>query len=373
MKVPLFRPNLGKEELKNLAKVFKTSWVGIGPMTQELESQFSRFIGVPYAVGVTSCTAALHIALQALGIKKGDEVIVPAITVVSTPYAALYNGAKPVFADVEEDTLCLDPKDFEKKITSKTKAVILVHLGGHSCDMGKIMAVAKKYNILVVEDCANAQGALYKGKPVGSFGDIGCFSFEAKKNMTTGDGGMLTIKDKNLAEKLKTLRWYGSASDTWKRFAGNAKYSWHYDVSELGWKYNMNDIIAAIGLAQFKKLPKILLRKDRLRLRYNKALRDIPWLKTPNDRPYTKSGWWLYVARVKNGLRDKFMGYLAENGITASVHFPPVYEHSYFKKINISASCPVAERVSKEIVSLPLFSGMTDKEFNYVVRVIKKF
>ncbi len=373
MKVPLFRPKLGKEELSNLKKVFKTGWVGAGPMTQELEKQFAESTGVNYAAGVTSCTAALHIALQALGIKKGDEVIVPAITVVSTPYAALYNGATPVFADVEADTLCLDLKDFERKITPRTKAVIPVHLGGHSADMDAILKIAKKHNIYIVEDCANAQGALYKGKPVGSFGDIGCFSFEAKKNMTTGDGGMLTTNDKDLAAKLKALRWYGSYNDTWRRFAGNAKYSWHYDVSELGWKYNMNDIMAAIGLAQFKKLPKSLLKKDALRAKYNKALKGISWLETPKDRFYTKSGWWLYVVRIKNGWRDKFIEYMGENGIVTSVHFPPVYQHSYLKKISPSASCPVAEKVAKEIVSLPLFAVMTDQEFAYVVSVIKKF
>ena len=373
MKVPLFRPQLGKEELKNLAEVFKTGWVGAGPMTQELEKQFAKSIGVNYAAGVTSCTAALHIALQALGIKEGDEVIVPAITVVSTPYAALYNGATPVFADVEEDSLCLDPKDFQRKITSRTKAVIPVHLGGHSADMDAILKIAKKHNIYVVEDCANAQGALYKGKPVGSFGDIGCFSFEAKKNMTTGDGGMLTTNDEKLAAKLKALRWYGSYNDTWKRFAGNAKYSWHYDVSELGWKYNMNDIMAAIGLAQFKKLPKVLKAKDKLRTKYNKALKGISWLEISKDRPYTKSGWWLYVIRVKNGLRDKFVEYMAENGITTSVHFPPVYQHSYFKKIGVTGHCPVSEKVAKEIVSLPLFGSMNKKEFDYVVKTVKDF
>ena len=267
MKVPLFRPNLGKEELQNLAEIFKTGWVGVGPKTKELEERVAEYIGTKYAIGVTSGTAALHIAVQALDIKKGDEVIVPAITVVSTPYAALYNGATPVFADVESDTLCLDPKDFERKITKRTKAVIPVHLGGHACDMDRIMKIARKHNIFVIEDCANALGATYKGKMVGSIGHINCFSFEAKKNMTTGDGGMLTTNNKKYAERLKALRWYGSAGDTWKRFAGNNKYSWKYDVEYLGWKYNMNDIIASIGLAQFKKLPNVLKKKDAIRAR----------------------------------------------------------------------------------------------------------
>lgn len=373
MKVPLFRPDLGKEELKNLAQVFKTGWVGAGPKTQELEKRFAKSVGVKHAIGVTSCTAALHIAAQALGIKKGDEVIVPATTVISTPYAAIYNGATPIFADIEEDTLCLDPIDFEKKITSKTKAVIPVHLGGHSCDMDKIMKIARKYKLYVIEDCANAQGAKYKGQSVGSFGNIGCFSFEAKKNMTTGDGGMLTTNSFQLAEKLRALRWYGSRNDTWKRFSGNNKYSWRYDVSELGWKYNMNDIVAAIGLAQFKKLPLALAKKDRIRAQYNKALKGIPWLETPKDRLYTHSGYWLYVVRIKNGLRDKFIKYMAQKGITTGVHFPPVYRHSYFKKSGITAFCPVAERVGKEIVSLPFFGTMRPSELSYVARTTRQF
>lgn len=373
MKIPLFRPQLGKEELKNLAEVFKSAWVGAGPKTQEFEEKFAQYIGSRHAVGVTSCTAALHIALQALGIKKGDEVIIPAITVVSTPYAALYNDAMPVFADVETDTLCIDPKDFEKKITKKTKAIIPVHLGGHSCDMDAIMKIARKHKIFVVEDCANALGARYKGKQVGSFGDIGCFSFESKKNMTTGDGGMITTDNEVLAKKLRALRWYGSGGDTWKRFAKGPKYSWRYDVEELGWKYNMNDVMAAIGLAQFNKLPRVLANKDKIRDRYNNALGGISWLEIPTDRPETQSGWWLYILRIKGGHRDMFIEYMAENEITTSVHFPPVYQHSYFKKVGIKARCPTSERIGEEIVSLPLFASMSDTEFDYVVKTIKSF
>ncbi|MEK9175208.1 MAG: DegT/DnrJ/EryC1/StrS family aminotransferase [Patescibacteria group bacterium] len=373
MKIPLFRPNLGKEELHNLAEIFKTGWVGLGPKTKELEERMAEFIGTKYAIGVTSGTAALHIAVQALGIKKGDEVVVPAITVVSTPYAALYNGATPVFVDVESDTLCLDPVDFERKITRRTRAVIPVHLGGHACDMDAIMKIARKHKIFVIEDCANALGARYKNKMVGSIGNIGCFSFEAKKNMTTGDGGMLTTNNKKYAELLKALRWYGSAGDTWKRFAGNNNYSWRYDVEYLGWKYNMNDILASIGLAQFKKLPNVLKKKDIIRARYNKALQGFRWLEITHDRPETKSGWWLYVARVKGGLRDKFIEHMGKHGVTTSVHFPPVYQHTFFKKIGTHAHCPVADYAGKEIVSLPLFGTMSDKEFNYVIKIIKGF
>ena len=370
MKIPLFKPYLGKEELSGLAKVFKSAWVGMGPRTVEFEKRFAEFVGTKEAVGVTSCTAALHIAIQGLGIRSG-EVIVPPITHAATASAVMFNGATPVFADVEEDTLCIAPQDIEKKITKRTKAIIAVHLGGHACDMDKILKIARKYKLFVIEDCANATGTLYKGKMAGSLGDAGCFSFEAKKNMTTGDGGMVTTNDSKLAERLRRLRFYGTNLDTWRRFQGQAHYSWRYDIAELGWKYNMNDIQAAIGLAQFKKLPWMLAQKDKLRKMYNKELLGISWLKIPREKPYTKTGWWLYIVQVRE--RDKFIDYMASRGITTGGHFEPIYHHSYLKKAGVKPVTPVAERVWRHIVSLPYFPTMTKKEFRYVVDTIKKF
>lgn len=370
MNVPLFRPYVGKEELRELAKVFRSAWIGTGPRTRDFEKKFAAFIGRKEAVGVTSCTAALHLALQALDIHSG-EVIIPPITHAATAHAVLFNGARPVFADVEEDTLCIDPKEIEKKITKQTRAIIPVHLGGHACDMDAIMKIAKKHTLRVIEDCANATGASYKGRMLGSFGDIGCFSFETKKNMTTGDGGMLVTDDKKVAERLRRIRWFGATQDTWNRFAGKKTYSWNYDITELGWKYNMNDIQAAIGLVQFKKLPWMLAQKDRIRKMYQKALSDLPWLVLPHDRPYTKSGWWLYIVRVPD--RARFMAYLAEHGIITGVHFEPIYHLTYLKKLGIRQRMPVAEKVWKHFLSLPLYPTMTQKEFAYVAKTIRAF
>jgi len=370
MRIPLFKPHLGDEELHELAGVFKSAWVGMGPKTVELEAKVARANEVEHAVGVTSCTAALQLSLEALGVTSG-EVIIPPITHAATANAVMFNGAKPVFADVEEDTLCIDPEDIERKITKKTRAIIPVHLGGHSCDMDAIMKIARRHKLVVIEDCANAQGARYKGKMVGSIGNAGCLSFESKKNMTTGDGGMILTSDAKIAERLRRLRFYGTSRDTWSRFSGVKKYTWQYDVVELGWKYNMNDIHAAIGLAQFKKLPWMLRQKDRIRNIYNRGLAGIPWLKTPKDRPYTKSGWWLYIIRVE--ARDRFVDYLSSKGITTGVHFEPIYHHSYLKKRGIRSTTPVAEWSWLHLVSLPYFPTMTDKEIRYVIEMIKKF
>lgn len=370
MKIPLFKPYLGKEELRELALVFKSAWVGGGPKTVEFEEKFAKTVGAKYAIGVTSGTAALHLALQALDITSG-EVIIPTITHAATANAAIYNGALPVFADIEEDSLCIDVDDIKRKITSKTKAIIPVHLGGHSADMDKIMILAKRYNLKVVEDSANALITKYKGKVVGTIGDIGCYSFESKKNMTTGDGGMIVTNDKKLAERLRRIRWHGADRDTWKRFTGQQYYSWRYDITELGWKYNMTDVQAAIGLAQLKKLPWMLSQKDKIRKMYNKELKGIPWLKIPIERPYTKGGQWLYVIRVDK--RDEFMDYITKHGITTGVHFEPLYSFSYLKKMKIGAKTPVTERVWKHILSLPYYPTMTKTEFKYVVKTIKSF
>ncbi|MFN7088842.1 MAG: DegT/DnrJ/EryC1/StrS family aminotransferase [Candidatus Paceibacteria bacterium] len=263
MKVPLFRSYLGKEELREVGKAFKSGWVALGPRTVEFEQKFAKFIGTKYAIGTNSGTAALHLALGVYDFPKGSEVIVPAISFISDPHVALYNNLKPVFADVEPDTLCLDLRDLAKKITRKTKAVIAVHLGGHPVDMDPLMRLAKRHKFIVIEDVANALGGKYKGRMLGSIGHIGCFSFEAKKNLITGDGGMITLNNKKLTEKLRRLRWLGINKDTWRRFSNKGShYSWYYEVAELGWKYNMNDIMAAIGLVQLKKFPRVSKRKN---------------------------------------------------------------------------------------------------------------
>ena len=364
-KVPLFKPSLGAEELAALAELFKSGWIGLGPRTAQFEEHFAEYIGAPYAVGVNSCTAALHLSLQLAGV-TGGEVIVPAITFVSTAHAAAYNGAKPVFVDVDEDTLCLDVDDLQQKISSKTKAIVAVHLGGHPCDMDPILQVAKDNNVPVLEDVANACGGEYRGRKLGSLGAYGCFSFEAKKNMTTGDGGMITTADQEAAAALKRLRWCGINKDTWKRFSGEAAYSWQYDVAEVGYKYNMNDIMAAIGLVQLQKLDAVNTQKRRIIQAYREAFRNLNWLQCPEEKPWAFGAYWLFIVRVRG--RERFMKHLADRGITTGVHFMPVHLFSCYR--DYEAKVPVAERVWRTMVSLPLYATMTDTEFEAVVDAV---
>jgi perosamine synthetase len=369
MKIPLFKPEFGQEELDVLKEVFDSHWVGVGPRTAEFEKQFASFVSAPYAVAVNSGTAALHIAVAALGIGPGDEVIVPAITVVSTPNAALYTGATPVIVDVDSETHCMDPASFEKAITSKTKAVIPVHLGGHPADLDPIIEIAKKHNIVVIEDCAEALGAKYKGKQVGTVAGIGCYSFEAKKNISTGDGGMVTFDDEALAKSAVSFRWYGADRDTWQRFAGDTNYNWFYDVQKLGFKYNMTDIIAAIASVQLERLPGFLEAKRKIVEKYNQELKDVSWLTLPIEKEYAEAGWWLYVVELEK--RDEFIDYLGKKGVTTSVHFAPLTWLSVYK--DYPADVPNSEKAGKRMVSLPLYPSMTDGEFEYVIEKIKEF
>ncbi len=370
-KIPLFRTSFGEEEVAAVRKVLLSGWVALGPKTAEFETAYAKFIGTKYAIGVNSCTAALHLALDIYQLPKGSEVLMSTINFISAPHSALYSGLTPVFVDVNPETLQIDVKDLEKKITNKSKAIIATHLGGTPADMDNIMRIAKKYKLIVIEDVANAVGGSYKGKMLGSIGHIGCHSFEAKKNMTTGDGGMITLNDQKMAEKLKRIRWVGINKDTWKRFSGGKQgtYSWYYEVSELGYKYNMNDIMAALGLVQLKKLPRILAKKDILIARYNKVFKKVPWIVTPVPEPKGKGAYWLYIIQVPE--RDAFMQYLEKNGITTGVHFMPMHLHPLYKKTRTVT--PIANKIWKNIVSLPLYPDMTKEEQTYVIDTIKSF
>jgi perosamine synthetase len=368
-KVPLFRSVMGKEEIKAVTAVLKSGWIALGPKTAEFESRYAAYVGTKHAIGVNSCTAALHLALNVYDFPKGSEVLLATINFISAPHAVAYNGLTPVFVDVEPDTLSMDVRDLERKVTKKTRAIIATHLGGTPCDMDAVMRVARKHKLVVIEDVANAVGGSYKGKMLGSIGHIGCHSFEAKKNITTGDGGMLTLNDTKLAEKLKRLRWLGINKDTWKRFSEKSgSYSWYYEVSELGYKYNMNDIMAAIGLEQLKKLPGITREKNKRIARYDAALKKVAWLKTPLKVKDAKPSFWLYIVRVPN--REAFMAHLEKAGVTTGVHFMPMHLHPLYKQ---NAKTPVAGRVWQEIVSLPLFPGMTDVDQDQVIRAITSF
>jgi len=368
--IPIFRPSMGEEEIEAVAEVLKSGWIGLGPKTKEFEKKFAEYIGAKYAVALNSCTAALHLALNVLSINSGEVITTP-ITFVSTAHAILYNNATPVFADVQEDTLNIDPVDIERKITGRTKAIIPIHYGGYPADMDEILDIALEYDLYVIEDAAHACGAEYKGKKAGSLGDIGCFSFHAVKNLATGDGGMITTNDKEVYEKLLKLRWLGINKSTYQR--DSKGYSWYYDVESVGFKMHMNDITAAIGLVQLKKLDKMNGRRREIVKRYNEAFEDLDWIETPIERDYVKSSLHNYVIKVNKGDRNELIAYLADKGISAGVHYMPLYLHPIYKKLGIKGDCPVADRVWRKVLTLPLYPDMTEEDVDNVISAVKSF
>jgi len=360
---------MDNKEVIAVKEVLKSGWIGLGPKTKEFEEKFAQYVGAKHAIGVNSCTSALHLALKVMDV-KGGEVITSPMTFISTNHAILYNNATPVFSDIERDTLNINVDGIIKLITSKTKAILVVHYGGHPCDMDPILRIAKENNIKVIEDAAHACGAEYKKRKIGSIADATCFSFHAVKNLATGDGGMITVRDQDIAERLKKLIWLGISRGTWDRSKG-ITYKWEYNVEEVGYKYHMNDITAAIGLVQLSKLEGANAKRQEIVKKYTEALSDLDWLETPVVRKYAKSAHHNFVIKVLNGKRDELMTYLAENGISSSVHYIPSHLYEMYK--SYYRELPVTEGIWKELVTLPLFPDLKDDEVDYIIEKIRKF
>ena len=366
--IPVFRPSFDDEEWQALREPLENGWVTIGPKVKEFEEAFAAYVAAPHAVALNSGTAALHLALEALNV-KGGEVITTSLTFVSTNHAILYNGATPVFADIEEDTLNIDPRQIEALITPRTTAIMVVHYGGHACDMDAIFELARPRGIKVIEDAAHACGSEYKGRKIGSISDATCFSFHAVKNMTTGDGGMVTFHDPEIDQHMRNMRWMGLTGDTWARSSADDRYSWYYEAEDVGFKYYMNDIAAAIGLVQLRKLDRLNARRRELSRHYDGCFADLDWVRTPVEKEYTRSSNHNYVVRVPH--RDEMISYLREHGVSASVHYVP--NHFYAMYRDCKADLPVTERVWKEMVTLPLFPDMTEAQVEQVVDTVRAF
>lgn len=382
MFVPLFRPSLGEEELEALRPVFASGWIGLGPRTQQFEEEIARYLGVRYAVGLNSATAALHLALATLGVGEGDEVLLPSLTFVSTAHAVRYTGATPVFVDVDGETLNIDPRDLDRKATPRSKAVIAVHYGGDPCDMGAVLEVARRRGLLVVEDAAHAMGTEVdaRGRKAGSLGDAGCFSFHAVKNLATGDGGMLVTDREDVWRRARRLRWMGIDKDTWdrtedaeekarsgvRRYAG---YHWYYEVAELGFKCHMNDITAAIGLSQLAKLDAANERRRAIRSRYDLAFAGLPGLRTPVPQPFPSASH-NYVVRLDR--RDDLNVFLRDRRIASGVHYLPVHLQPYYRD-RYSADVPVTEEVWKRLLTLPMYPDLSEEDLLRVVAAVREF
>lgn len=366
--IPVFRPCYGEEELDALREPFEKGWIGLGPKTKEFEEKFADYIGVKYAVATNSCTASLHLAMKVMDI-EGYEVISTPMTFVSTNHAILYNNGTCVFADIYPDTLNINPDRIKDLITDKTKAIVAVHYGGHACDIDVIREIAQKHNLVIIEDAAHACGGEYKGKKLGSLGDIACFSFHAVKNLATADGGMITTNEKEIYSRLLKLRWVGITKDTWARADNNKKYSWYYNVEEVGYKYHMNDINAAIGLVQLSKLDRMNDRRRQITEKYNKGFADLDWIETPVVKSYAKSACHNYV--IKTEERDALNAYLKEKGISTGVHYIPNNHYGMYK--DCRGETPVCEGIWTKLLTLPLYPGLTDSDADLVIESVKSF
>ena len=362
--IDLFKPRLGEEELASIRDTFSSGWVGLGPKTERFEKEFAEYIGCKYAVGLNSATSALDLSLQLIGVGRGDEVIVPTVTFVSTAHVVKYNLAEPIFADVDDDFL-IDIDDVAKKITKRTKAIIPVHYSGRPVDIDRLRDVAR--GIPIIEDAAHAAGSSYKGKKCGSLGDIGCFSFHAVKNIAMGDGGAITTDDTDIYNRANRLRWLGIDKSTWARSDKNKSYWWEYAVDEIGLKCHMNDISASIGLVQLAKLDEANRRRRQIAEMYTRGLKDV--VVTPRmDTDDSLSSWHIYCIRCKR--RNDLSVYLKDKDIITGVHYKPLHLYSCYGNI---PSLPNAERLFTEMLSLPMHLWLTDEDVVYIIDSIRSF
>jgi len=368
--IRLFKPTVGTPELNAIKKIFKKSWLGYGEQVNQFEKKFAKFIGTKYAIALNSCTSALYLSLVVNNFKKKKKVLVPSLTFSATAAAVLYNDLIPVFVDINDNDLNMSFDDLKKKYTKDCVAVIAVHFGGHPCRMDKIVPWAKKKGLVVIEDCAHTCGSIYKGKKLGNWGDFGCFSFEDKKVITTGDGGMLCTNNKKRFIKLKSLSFHGWDTDPWTRHKNNkSKNNWYYQIKNLGYKCNMNNVMASIGLEQLKKLRNLNKKRISILKRYISNLKGIKQIKFAWEFSLKNSCYWLFSLKIKN--RDQFMKFLKSKGISTGVHLMPLPLHPIYKRYNKNV-----KRVTstwKNLVSLPFFPDIKNSEVDYVIKNVKEY
>jgi len=366
MKIPVCEPFLTGKEMEYVMDCLRTNWISsAGKYVNEFEQRFAEYIGCKYGISTTSGTTALHLALAALKIGRGDEVIVPAFTMIAPVFAVVYTGAKPVLVDADSETWNIDVNKIEEKITPNTKAIIPVHIYGHPCDMDPIMEIAEKYNLWVIEDAAEAHGAEYKGKKVGSFGHVSCFSFYANKIITTGEGGMIVTNDEKIAERARRLK--DQAYSPERRFL-------HTDI---GFNYRMTNIQAAIGLAQLEHIDEFVEKRRRNAYLYNSRLKDVPGITLPPEKEWAKNVYWMYSILIEDEFgmsRDELMERLKERGIETRTFFIPMHEQPAFLNLGLfkGERYPVAERLGKQGLYLPSSSGLRKEDINYICQVIKE-
>ena len=359
IKIPIASPIIGDEEIEEVVKVLKSGFIAQGPKVAEFEEKFAKFVSAKYAIATSSGTAALHVALLACGIGEGDEVITTPFSFAATGNSILFTGAKPVFVDIDPHTFNIDPEKIEEVITDKTKAIMPVQLYGQSAEMDKISQIAKKHNLYVIEDAAQAHGSIYKDEKVGSMGDMACFSFYPTKNMTTSEGGMITTNDKELTEKAKMLRAHGESK--------------RYEHSLLGYNFRMTDISAAIGIAQLEKLDKFNEQRIANAEYLTKKLEDIKGLTTPKVLDDVKHVYHQYTIKIETGNRDDWVEFLNENGIGTGIHYPiPIYKQELYIELGYDDELPETEKAADSVISLPVHPNLSEKDLDTIIKVLKE-
>lgn len=372
--IPFHKPYVTDDEINEVVDSVKTGWWTTGPKAIKFENEFKKYIGSKHCLAVNSWTSAAHLALEAIGLKKGDEVIVPAFTFTATAEIVTYFQAKPVIVDVEEQSLNISIESIKKAITGKTKAVIPVHYGGNPCDMDEIVGLSGSKGIKIIEDAAHALPAEYKGKKIGTIGNVTCFSFYVTKTLAAGEGGMICTEDDKIAERCSVMRLHGIGKDIWDRYSTDG--SWFYEVVAPGYKYNFSDLNAALGLAQLRKIDFLHSERKKIFNLYNEGFKDNPLLKTYRHKSDRSSSYHLFPVLLELEKltldRSQFIGELKQLGVGASVHFIPLYRHPYYRdELGLSVKdFPASEHIYERIVTLPNWPGMNENQISKVIESV---
>ncbi|MCP4766457.1 MAG: DegT/DnrJ/EryC1/StrS family aminotransferase [Gammaproteobacteria bacterium] len=368
--IPIFRPAISEQEIQAASDVMRSLWLGPGQQVENFESAFAKSVNARFAISTCNATAAITATLNALAIEPGDEIIIPSFTYLSAFQVIRNLGATPVFADIEPQHLMLDPTDVAKRITNKTRAIISVHHGGQLADMDALLALAKEHSLWLIDDAAHATGAAYKDRPVGSMGVATCFSFSAVKNLTTGDGGMITTDDPQLAHKLALYRNLGLDMDTWARYGKgteNKTNRWAYNIQGPGQRIHMNNIAAAIGSVQLARLPKLNQRRKDLATNYDQSFADIKAFRSIQPRAQTSPNWHMYTVLMPQ--RDQFIDAMRQQNITVGVHYYPIHLYPIAKPYH--SNLPVTEEIWQQVTTFPLYPAMTQQEQDRVIEAAR--
>jgi dTDP-4-amino-4,6-dideoxygalactose transaminase len=373
--LPFHVPDIGDAEIASVEQTLRSGWLTTGPKVKAFEQQFAEFVGARHAVAVNSCTAALHLALDAIGLREGDEVLVPTLTFAATAEVVFYCKANPVLIDCCPQTLNLDVNRLERAITARTRAIVPVHFAGQPCDMDRILDIARRHNIAVIEDAAHALPAWYDDRMVGTISDMTCFSFYATKTITTGEGGMVTTNNDEFADRMRIMSLHGINKDAWKRYTSEG--SWRYDILQPGFKYNLTDIAAALGIEQLKKCVPFYQKRKQMARVFDEAFADLDAIQVPYAHNSGEHAWHLYVIQLNLDRltinRDRFLEELKKAKVGASVHFIPLHLHPFYRdKLQYDASqYPCANKVFERIISLPLYTKMTPQDQQDVIDAVR--